>query len=315
MSTADSLLADPMVRPKRIAVVGAGLMGHAIAYALAAAGHRIRVFDRSAEALDSLHDRLAAITDLLDGRREVAESVRACADLVDAASQADFAIETVTENLNAKQSLVAELEAALPEGAIIASNTSALPIGRIGEKAMDPGRIVGTHFWNPPHLVRLVEVVQAEKTSAETVERTIAFLSGSGYRAVHVRKDVPGFVGNRLQHALKREAIAIVAAGICDAETVDDVVKLGFGQRLGVLGPLEQSDMVGLDLTLAIHETLMPDIDRTDRPHPHLQNLVANGKLGMSAGEGFYTWDPASAESVRVRLRDHLLAQAKSQQS
>ena len=132
--------------------------------------------------------------------------------------------------------------------------------------------------------MRLVEVIQNEATSDDVVARTMALMAGAGLKPVHVRKDIPGFIGNRLQHALKREAIALVADGICDAETIDDVTKEGFGARLSVLGPLEQSDLVGLELTLAIHETLIADLDRTPGPHPYLRARVAEGKVGMKGG-------------------------------
>lgn len=304
-----------MAEAPNIAVIGAGLMGHGIAYALASAGSRVSVFDLSEKVLESLPARLGRIAELLGDPPGIAASVRACASLAAAAASARLAIEAVAENLEIKRSIIAELEAAMETDAIIGSNTSALPISRIARNASYPERIVGMHFWNPPHLVKLVEVVQAERSGVEAVHGAISLLSNAGYRAVHVKKDLPGFIGNRLQHALKREAIALVSDGVCDAATVDDVVKLGFGRRLGVVGPLEQSDMVGLDLTRAIHETLMPDIDRTDRPSPLLEKLVSEGKLGMSTGEGFYKWTPAAAEAVRNRLRDFLAAQAKSQQS
>jgi 3-hydroxybutyryl-CoA dehydrogenase len=170
---------------------------------------------------------------------------------------------------------------------------------------------VGTHFWNPPHLVPLVEVIQNEKTSDETVRRTIELLRDAGRKPVHVKKDIPGFVGNRLQHALKREAIALVSAGICDAETIDEVVKSGFGARMAVLGPMEQCDLVGLDLTLDIQNVLLADLDRGTEPTPFLKEKVAAGKLGMKTGEGFRTWGPSKADAVRERLRRFLAESAK----
>jgi len=172
--------------------------------------------------------------------------------------------------------------------------------------------VVGTHFWNPPHLVPLVEVIQNEWTTADVVNRSIALLTAAGRKPVHVRRDIPGFIGNRLQHALKREAIALVAAGVCDAETIDVVVKSGFGARMAVLGPMEQSDLVGLDLTLDISAVLAADLDRTAGPHPFLREKVKAGKLGMKTGEGFRRWTPEAAEAVRERLRRFLAAQAKA---
>lgn len=301
-----------MTKTSNITIIGAGLMGHGIAHVLAAAGHPVKVFDRSAEALESLPGRLAKLCDLLRVDPAINDRITAHGNLAEAATGADFVIEAAAENLEIKQFIVAELEAVVEPSSIIASNTSALPITKIAARASNPERIVGTHFWNPPHLVKLVEVVQAEKTSLKTIKRTLALLSGAGHRAVHVRKDIPGFIGNRLQHALKREAIALVANGICDAETVDDVVKHGFGKRLAVLGPLEQSDLVGLPLTKAIHETLMPDLDRTDTVHPYLEQRIADGHIGMASGEGFRTWTEDEANGLRERLNNFLVAQANT---
>lgn len=300
-----------MHNPKNITIIGAGLMGHGIAYVLARAGHPVSVFDRSKETLDSLEERLEKLADLFGHERSAVERISAHNSLAEAAVDAEFVIEAAVENLEIKQFIVAELEAIVSPDAIISSNTSALPITKIASKAHKPERIVGSHFWNPPHLVKLVEIIQAEKTSDDTIKQMMELMSGAGHHAVHVKKDVPGFIGNRLQHALKREAIAIVAAGVCDAETLDDVVKHGFGKRLAVLGPLEQSDLVGLNLTKQIHETLMPDIDRTNKPHPYLEERIAQGHLGMSTGEGFRKWTPEEAKALRDRLDNFLLEQAK----
>jgi 3-hydroxybutyryl-CoA dehydrogenase len=158
----------------------------------------------------------------------------------------------------------------------------------------------------------LVEVIENEKTSDEVVRATMELLRGAGKAAVHVRRDVPGFVGNRLQHAMKREAIALVAAGVCDAATIDIVVREGFGARSAVLGPMEQSDLVGLDLTLDIAEVLYAQLDGTPGPHPFLREKVQAGKIGMKSGEGFRKWSPESAEAVRQRLSRFLAEQAKA---
>jgi len=297
---------------QNITIIGAGLMGHGIAHVMACAGHDVRVFDRSDDALARLPERLSEIAKLLGTDSAVIARITGHADLTAAVADADFVIEAAIENLEIKQFIVAELEAVIAPEAIIATNTSALPITEIAAQARHPERIVGAHFWNPPHLVRLVEVVQAEHTSDVTIAATIALFEDAGHRAVHVKKDIAGFIGNRLQHALKREAIALVAAGICDARTVDDVVKCGFGQRLAVLGPLEQSDLVGLNLTKAIHDTLIPDLDCTQTTHPYLEALIAAGHTGMAAGQGFYSWTPEAAQAVRDRLSQFLATQAKT---
>jgi 3-hydroxybutyryl-CoA dehydrogenase len=191
--------------------------------------------------------------------------------------------------------------------AILATNTSVISVGEIGSAAHHRERVVGTHWWNPPYLVPLVEVVQSAFTSAATIERTMRLLRAVGKRPVHVKKDIPGFVGNRMQHALWREAIALVDAGVADAEVVDEIVKHGLGLRLAALGPIENADLVGLDLTLAIHEYLLPHIDSQPVPARLLRLLVQRGDLGMKTGRGFRAWSEREAESVRERLFDHLV--------
>ncbi len=296
-----------------IGVVGAGLMGHGIAWIFAAAGHRVQVWDPSGEAMAALPDRLGDIDALL-GQARLSE-VTPMTDAAQVAAGAAVVFEAAPEELALKQALFAELEAAAPTECLFASNTSAIPIGRLSERMRDRTRLVGTHFWNPPHLVPLVEVTETTHGNRAGVDALIALLREVGRHPVHVRRDVPGFIGNRLQHALKREAIALVASGVADAATVDEVAKLGFGSRLAVLGPLEQTDLVGLDLTESIHSTLMPDIDTTAEPHPLLRQKVAEGKLGMNSGEGFYRWTPHSAQALRDRLASFLVGLATSRKA
>jgi len=295
----------------KIGVIGGGLMGHGIAYLLAAAGHDVGVFEPAAEIRASLPQRLASIRDLLDDDGAVLTRISAHDRLAPAVKDATFVFEAAPEKLPLKQTIFAELEGVTAPDTILASNSSAIPTTEIGRELKRRDRVIGTHFWNPPHLVPLVEVIQNEKTSDAAVARTLELLAAAGKTPVHVRRDIPGFVGNRLQHALKREAIALVAAGVCDAETLDTVVKAGFGARMAVLGPMEQSDLVGLDLSLDISEVLAAHLDRTAGPHPFLRAKVAAGKLGMKTGEGFRTWTPAQADEVRERLRRFLANQAQ----
>jgi 3-hydroxybutyryl-CoA dehydrogenase len=301
-----------MATDQSIGVVGGGLMGHGIAYLFAAAGHRVGVFEPAAEIRASLPRRLQAIATLFGDDAAVVERIAAHDRLAPAVQDAAFVFEAAPEKLPLKQQIFAELEAAAAPDTILASNSSAIPSTEIGRNLAHRERVVGTHFWNPPHLVPLVEVVQNDQTSDTTIRRTMALLQRAGKVPVHVRKDIPGFVGNRLQHAMKREAIALVAAGICDAETIDTVVKEGFGARTAVLGPMEQSDLVGLNLTLDIAEVLYRHLDNTAGPHPYLRGKVDAGKLGMKAGEGLRTWTPETAEAVRARLSGFLVAQARA---
>ncbi len=299
-------------RQNTIAVIGGGLMGHGIAYLLAAAGHNVGIFEPDAASRASLSRRLDAILGILGDNGALLKRISAHDTMAPAVKDASFVFEAAPEKLPLKQRIFAELEALVAPGTILASNSSAIPTTDIGRDLKHRERVVGTHFWNPPHLVPLVEVIQNDKTSNAVVRATIDLLRDAGKTPVHVRRDVPGFVGNRLQHAMKREAFALVAAGVCDAETIDIVVKEGFGARTAVLGPMEQSDLVGLDLALDIADVLYEHLDRTAAAPQILRDKVLAGKLGMKTGEGLRKWTPQSADAVRERLSRFLAEQAKA---
>ena len=286
----------------RVAVIGAGLMGHGIAQVFADAGSIVRVQDPSAEMRETLRPRVAAGLRLLDRDEAAAARVTACAGIGECVGDAELVIEAAPEDLDTKRRIFAEIEAHATESAILASNTSVIPITQIMRDVRLPARALGTHWWNPPTLVPLVEVIATERTSEDAVAATLAWLGHAGKTAVRVMRDIPGFVGNRLQHALWREAVALVADGVCDAETVDTVVKASFGRRLSVLGPLENADLVGTDLTLAIHRMVLPDLDRTAGASPYLERLVAERLLGMKSGQGFRRWTPEEQAALRARV-------------
>jgi 3-hydroxybutyryl-CoA dehydrogenase len=291
---------------ERIGIVGAGLMGHGIAQVFALHGHEVAVYDAVPEALATLRQRIERNLGDLGQDTAAASRVTGVATLAEAVGDADIVIEAALEKLELKQEIFAELEKLAPRHALLASNTSVIPIGLIAARVASKDRVLGTHWWNPPWLVPLVEVIETEGTAPESVAAMMTLLRELGKTVVHVRKDVPGFIGNRLQHALWREAIALVQNGVCDAETVDTVVKAGFGRRLAVLGPLENADLVGTDLTLDIHRTVLPDLDRTPGPLPYLKTLVAAGRLGFKSGEGFRRWTPEEQAAIRARVTAHL---------
>ena len=298
----------------RIAVIGAGLMGHGIAQVFALAGHEVMIYDSFAASLDSAKARiLTNLKDLGDDQKAI-DRITPNADLGQAVRDADYVVEAVLEDLPLKQKLFAEIEKHVRPDTILASNTSVIPITKIMERLERRERALGTHWWNPPFLVPLVEVIETQWTTPKTVEWTMALHAAAGKKPAHVKKDVPGFIGNRLQHALWREAIALVEQGICDAETVDNVIKAAFGRRLAVLGPLENADMVGTDLTLAIHKTVLPDIDSRPGPSPYLEKLVKDGKLGFKSGEGFRKWSPEQQAALRSQVLQHL-KKARAQDS
>jgi 3-hydroxybutyryl-CoA dehydrogenase len=300
------MTADPA--KARIAVIGAGLMGHGIAQVFALAGHDVTITDSFAPNLATAKSRIAAnLRDLGEDESAVAR-VRTVADLAEAVRERDYVVEAVSEDLARKQKLFAEIERHARADTILASNTSVIPITAIMQGLAARERALGTHWWNPPFLVPLVEVIETQWTSPQTIAWTMSLHAAAGKQPAHVKKDVPGFIGNRLQHALWREAISLVEHGICDAETVDAVVKASFGRRLPVLGPLENADLVGTDLTLAIHDIVLPAIDSRPQPSPYLQKLVAEKKLGFKSGEGFRKWSAEAQTALRARVMRHLKA-------
>jgi 3-hydroxybutyryl-CoA dehydrogenase len=298
----------------RIAVVGAGLMGHGIAQVFALAGHEVTITDTVMASLGNVHERIAANLRELGEDASAVDRIQPSPDLAATVRDADFVVEAVLEDLPLKRQLFDAIERAARPDAVLASNTSVIPISKIMGGLKHKSRALGTHWWNPPYLVPLVEVIGTRWTSPAAIESTIALHAAAGKTPVHVKKDVPGFVGNRLQHALWREAISLVENGICDAETVDTVVKASFGRRLAVLGPLENADLVGTDLTLAIHKTVLKAIDGRPGPSPYLKALVASGKLGFKSGEGFRAWPADAQADLRSRVLAHL-KRARSQEA
>lgn len=290
----------------RIAVIGAGLMGHGIAQVFAVAGHDVAITDAVSQNLDTVNARIAANLRDLGEDDSAAARVQIRADIAGAVRDVDYVVEAVSEDLALKQELFAEVERHARRETIFASNTSVIPITAIMEKLAHRERALGTHWWNPPYLVPLVEVIETRWTSSDAIQWTMALHEAAGKKPAHVKKDVPGFIGNRLQHALWREAISLVEHGICDAATVDAVVKASFGLRLPVLGPLENADLIGTDLTLAIHNIVLPAIESRQEASPYLKELVAEKKLGFKSGEGFRKWSVAEQAALRSKVTQHL---------
>lgn len=297
-------------KKRQIAVIGAGLMGHGIALTLARAGQYVAITDPFPEARATVAARIReSMIAMGISEMEIARALKMI-EIFDstagAVAKADVVFEAAPEKLDLKRKIFAEIEAHAPDTCILASNTSVMPITQIMADLRLKNRALGTHWWNPPHLIPLVEVVKTEWTDAAIADDMMDLLADAGKTPVLVAKDVPGFIGNRLQHALWREAISLVENGICDAEAVDTVIKSSFGRRLSVLGPLETADLVGTDLTLDIHENVLFDLESRKGPSPYLQKLVADGRLGMKSGEGFRKWTKPEADAVRARVAQHL---------
>ncbi|MDJ0827698.1 MAG: 3-hydroxyacyl-CoA dehydrogenase family protein [Rhodobacter sp.] len=295
---------------RRVAVIGGGLMGHGIALTFARAGHDVAVQDPVPQMLQSVPARVAESLALLGADRAEIDAALAritlCPTLPKAVSQADVVFEAAPEKLELKQAIFAEIEAHAPTEVILASNTSVIQISRIMCGLASRHRGLGTHWWNPPHMIPLVEVVKTEWTDPAVAQDMVDLLESAGKTPVMVEKDVPGFIGNRLQHALWREAVSLVENGICTAEAVDDVVKASFGRRLAVLGPLENADFVGIELIQDIHRQVLFDLDARPGPSPYLQALRDQGRTGMAAGAGFRRWEKGDLAATKERVADHL---------
>lgn len=311
------------MKGESIAVVGSGLMGHGIAQIFATAGHPVTVVDPNTDSLNTVKERIRANLIIMvehgvklgDEPEAIIERVQTTPNLETGCRRVALVIEAVFEDMTLKQQVFAELDGLCPPTTVLCSNTSVMSITEIASKSQHRERIIGTHFWNPPYLIPLVEVVRTEEAADWCIDATCDLLKQAGKHPVRVHRDVPGFVGNRLQHALWREAFAIIDEGICDPATVDEVIRNGFGLRLPILGPVENADMVGLDLTLAIHDYILKYLNSDPTPSKTLQAKVAQQQLGFKSGSGFLEWSEAEIATSRERLANYLLDVLAKQQA
>jgi 3-hydroxybutyryl-CoA dehydrogenase len=303
----------------RVAVVGTGMMGPGIAITTALAGHPTSVYGRTAESVDRGLTAIDRGLELLSAEElfspadaaSARERIVATTDLAAAVGFANVIFESVIEDLELKQKLFHDIEPLTADDTILASNTSGLPITSIAQGMRIPERAVTTHFWNPPHLMPLVEIVQGEATSEETIERLRVLLTAAGKRTVVVRKDVPGQLGNRLLHALFREAFFMVQEGIASVEDVDTAIKHGPGLRFPAYGLLEHADMVGLDMMDQIDSYLFGALGNLTAPPPFVHELIARGDLGAKTGRGLYDWNKRDAAAVRARRDKFIIERLK----
>jgi 3-hydroxybutyryl-CoA dehydrogenase len=281
--------------PGGAAVIGAGTMGHGIAQVLAAAGFQVALHDSregaAAEGIEKVRTALEAGVargKLAPAARDGAlASLRVAPDFREAVSGADLVIEAIPENLTWKMDLFRRLGEACQEDALLATNTSSLSVTRIASATRRPGRVVGLHFFNPPHRMKLLEIVRGKLTEPRTLEEALSLSVRLGKEAIVV-KDSPGFATSRLGVALGLEAMRMLEEGVASAEDIDRAMELGYGHPMG---PLRVSDLVGLDVRLSIAETLRRELgDERFEPPGILRERVLSGKLGKKTGEGFHRW-------------------------
>ncbi|WP_436373960.1 3-hydroxyacyl-CoA dehydrogenase family protein [Cytobacillus sp. BC1816] len=300
---------------ERIAVLGCGTMGHSIALNAAWAGLSVKMQGISDTDLkqgwSNMLKKLDVMLDngILSGSEaaQIQENIRMTVSVEEAVTDATFVIEAVPENIQLKIDLFKRLDALCAPDVILASNTSGLSPTEIASETVYPERTVVTHFWNPAHLIPLVEVVRGEKTGDEAVERSFQLLKEMKKKPIEVKKEIPGFVGNRLQYALFREAQYLLEEGIASKEDIDDAVTYGIGRRLPVSGPLMTADMGGLDVFSAISDYLFQHLSSAEESLPILKRLVEDQKLGDKSGEGYYKWDEAFSKQYNQKREAELI--------
>lgn len=300
---------------RRIAVIGAGLMGHSIAQEFACAGYEVCLTDVSEEALEhaleSMRRNLRTLSEA--GRLDVGAveripaGIRMTTNLADAVADADLVLEAIVEDLEVKRDLFNRLDELCREDAILASNTSSFMPSSLASANSRPERVLVAHYFNPAHLVPLVELVPSPATAPEVLTTLLELYREMGKCPVVVRREALGFIANRMQVALLREALSIVERGIATFEDVDAVVRNSFGRRLAVAGPFEIADLAGLDVYRAVSAALLPDIESSTEPSKELAARAARGEYGVKSGRGFYDWNEESAEELRQRLADALM--------
>lgn len=300
---------------KNIAVLGTGTMGHGIALLSARAGLNVAMYGRSDESLNRGFTSIKSSLNRLKNEGKITEEesiqilnkIKGVKTLEEAAKDAEFIIESLAENLELKQQIFGQLDELCSKEVILATNTSGLSPSAIAKNLKSPERLVVAHFWNPPQLIPLVEVVPGENTSEKTMTETMEWVEFIGKKAVRMEKECLGFIGNRLQLALLREALYIVEQGWAKPEEVDKAIEYGHGRRLPVTGPLCSADLGGLDIFHNISTYLFEDLCNYTKPSKLMQDKVETGKLGSKSGEGFYNWNPNALEEKQRERTEVLL--------
>lgn len=298
-----------MPKQQTVAVIGGGIMGGDIAIIFAAAGWKVEVMSPSQKTRDALDARIAAGLAKLGAPASHAANVKTHAALAGLAWPAvDLVVEAATEDLALKQKIFSEVERlARPEIPLV-TNTSNFPIGEVGKGLKTRSRVSGLHFFMPAHLVPLVEVVSAEGTDPRVAEGLVELMRRLDKAPIWVKRDVPGFVGNRLQHAMLREALYLIADGVVTAEGIDTAVRYGFGFRFIACGPMRQKEMSGWDTNYLVASALYPELHNEKTPPALLKDMIDKGRTGMKAKRGFWEWTDESIAKEKARIDKALQA-------
>lgn len=300
---------------ERLAVIGCGTMGHTIALNAAWFGIQVKMYGIDQKdvqnGLLAVKAKLKTLfeKDLImqNQQDQILEKITGTDSLSEAVSGATFIIECIPENLELKNDLFVKLDEMCNEGVILATNTSGLSPSLIGLNLKHPQRTLATHFWNPAHLIPLVEVLRSKFTNDHTFKRAIDLLKFMNKKPIEVKKEVPGMVGNRLQFALFREAQFLLEQGIASKEDIDAAVTYGIGRRLPVTGPLLSADMGGLDVFASISDYLFKDLSNADQSSGKLRDLIAQGHFGQKNGEGYYSWNEKFTAEMNYKREEQLI--------
>ncbi|MFJ7969841.1 3-hydroxyacyl-CoA dehydrogenase family protein [Psychrobacillus sp. NPDC096389] len=300
---------------ENVSIIGCGTMGHSIALSAAWAGLAVKVYGINEKDLENadkgLHSKLKVMTDneVFDEEtaRQIREKITLSISLEETIANSTFIFEVIPEVLDMKKEMYKKIESMISEEVVIASNTSGFKPSLLAEEMQNPNRFVVTHFWNPAHLIPLVEVVKGEQTDEQTVERAMQVIKDMNKQPILLNKEIPGFIGNRLQYALFREAQSLLDAGVATKEDIDAAVTYSIGRRLPVTGPLMSADMGGLDVFSAISNYLFEDLSTDQKSGTVLTKLVEEKKFGDKSGEGFYNWEADFSEQKNAEREQTLI--------
>ena len=300
---------------EKLAIIGAGTMGHSIALAAAWAGLQVNVYGVNGTDVESADKGLVNKLKVMEKNglfsdtesEQIRGNISFSIILEEVVKEATFIIEAIPEILDQKKELYSLLENIVDQDTVIASNTSGFRPTLLAEEMKHPNRLVVTHFWNPAHLIPLVEVVGGERTDEQTIKRAMEITRQMKKKPILLKKEIPGFIGNRLQYALFREAQALLDTGAATKEDIDAAVTYSIGRRLPVTGPLMTADMGGLDVFSAISNYLFADLSNVERSGETLSRLVDDRKLGDKSGEGFYLWDQEESERLNAEREQTLI--------